>query len=139
MHTHSSNSRRTRPMILSCLLALSAALPSTTLAQPQKATARAFPPDSVVLAIIKQRVEEKRSAGIVVGMIDASGKTRILSYGDPGPGQPPLDASAANPFPWNNLHVAATRPSEPMPPMIYRVDRLNLKFPGAFACLCIDL
>ena len=60
MHMHSSNSRRTRPMILSCLLALSAALPSTTLAQPQKATARAFPPDSVVLAIIKQRVEEHR-------------------------------------------------------------------------------
>lgn len=94
MRTHSSNSRRLRPTILSCLLALSAALPSTTLTQPQKAAARAFPPDSVVLAIIRQRVEEKRSAGIVVGMVDASGRTRILSYGDPGRGQPPLDGNS---------------------------------------------
>ena len=58
------------------------------------ATARAFPADSVVLDIIKQRVADKRSAGIVVGMLDADGRTRIVAFGDPGPGQPPLDGNS---------------------------------------------
>jgi len=65
----------------------------------QQSVARAadpagFPSDSAVLAIIKQRVEEKRSAGIVVGMLEPNGKTRIVAYGDPGPGQLPLDGNS---------------------------------------------
>ncbi len=72
------------------LLATGAVLPLASYAQ---SSARAFPSDSVVLAIIRQRVEEKRSAGIVVGMIDAEGRTRIIAFGDPGPGQPPLDGN----------------------------------------------
>ena len=55
---------------------------------------RALPSDSAVLAIIKQRVDEKRSAGIVVGLIGADGRTRVVAYGDPGPGQPPLDGNS---------------------------------------------
>ncbi|HEV8448098.1 MAG TPA: serine hydrolase [Gemmatimonadaceae bacterium] len=55
---------------------------------------RAFPADSVVRSIIKQRVDDKRSAGIVVGMLDDDGRTRVVAYGDPGPGQPPLDANS---------------------------------------------
>jgi CubicO group peptidase (beta-lactamase class C family) len=58
------------------------------------AQTRAFPTDADVLAIIKQRVDEKRSAGIVVGLIDADGRTRVVAYGDPGPGQPPLDGNS---------------------------------------------
>ena len=58
------------------------------------ASARSFPADSVVLDIIKQRVADKRSAGIVVGMLDADGRTRIVAFGDPGPGQPPLDGNS---------------------------------------------
>lgn len=54
---------------------------------------RAFPSDSAVLAIIKQRVEEKRSAGIVVGILEPDGRTRIVAFGDPGPGQLPLDGN----------------------------------------------
>src|SRR5450432_2640273 len=50
-----------------------------------------FPSDSAVLAIIRKRVEERRSAGIVVGMLDADGGTRIVAFGDPGAGKPPLD------------------------------------------------
>ena len=50
-----------------------------------------LPPDAEVLATIKQRVDDKRSAGIVVGLLDATGTTRIVAYGDPGPGQAPLD------------------------------------------------
>jgi CubicO group peptidase (beta-lactamase class C family) len=58
------------------------------------AAARALPSDSVVLDIIKQRVADKRSAGIVVGMLEPDGRTRILAFGDPGPGQPPLDGNS---------------------------------------------
>src|SRR6516162_5864207 len=53
-----------------------------------------FPPDSVVLDIIKQRVADKRSAGIVIGLLEADGRTRILAFGDPGPGQPHLDGNS---------------------------------------------
>jgi D-alanyl-D-alanine-carboxypeptidase/D-alanyl-D-alanine-endopeptidase len=52
-----------------------------------------FPSDSAVLAIIRQRVEEKRSAGIVVGMLDSNGRTRVVAFGDPGPGRLPLDGN----------------------------------------------
>ena len=81
-------------VVVSALLAFSAVLPPVALAQSPKPAARAFPPDSVVLSIIKLRVKEKRSAGIVVGMVDASGRTRIVAFGDPGPGQPPLDGKS---------------------------------------------
>ncbi len=55
---------------------------------------RPFPSDAEVLAIIKKRVEEKRSAGIVIGLLEANGKTRIIAYGDPGPGKPALDGNS---------------------------------------------
>jgi serine-type D-Ala-D-Ala carboxypeptidase/endopeptidase len=58
------------------------------------AHSRALPSDADILAIIKQRVDEKRSAGIVIGVIDADGRTRVVTYGDPGAGQPPLDANS---------------------------------------------
>jgi len=53
-----------------------------------------FVSDADILAIIKQRVEEKRSAGIVVGVVEPDGHTRVVAYGDPGPGQPPLDGNS---------------------------------------------
>jgi CubicO group peptidase (beta-lactamase class C family) len=39
-------------------------------------------------------VADKRSAGIVVGLLEPDGSTRILAWGDPGPGQPPLDETS---------------------------------------------
>ncbi len=78
-------------MLFSLMLSCGALLPVIALAQ---APTRSFPSDSAVLAIIKQRVEEKRSAGIVVGMVDKSGRTRVVAFGDPGPGQPPLDGQS---------------------------------------------
>jgi CubicO group peptidase (beta-lactamase class C family) len=72
---------------------LLAAAMSPRAAQAQRAAAPAFPPDSAVLAIIKRRVEEKRSAGIIVGMLQPDGRTRIVTFGDPGKGQPPLDGN----------------------------------------------
>ena len=55
--------------------------------------AQSFPTDSAVLAIIRQRVEEGRSKGIVVGLVEPDGRTRIVAFGDPGPGKLPLDGS----------------------------------------------
>jgi len=76
--------------------AILAALTGFSMARAQQtrasaAGASAFPSDSAVLAIIGKRVEEKRSAGIIVGMLDADGRTRIVAFGDPGAGKPPLD------------------------------------------------
>ena len=53
-----------------------------------------FPSDSAVLALIRQRVEEGRSAGIVIGLLEPDGKRRIIAHGDPGPGKLPLDGSS---------------------------------------------
>ena len=61
---------------------------------PVFSPASTFPADSAVLAIIRQRVEEKRSAGIVVGLLEPDGRTRVIAYGDPGPGQPALDGNS---------------------------------------------
>ena len=82
--------------IAASLTVLQLAAPALVAQQPALAAAstlRAFPPDSAVLAIIKQRVEEKRSVGIVVGILEPDGRTRIIAFGDPGPGQPPLDGN----------------------------------------------
>src|SRR3712207_812633 len=52
--------------------------------------ASAFPPDSAVLSLLKQRVADERGAGRVVGLRDPDRSTRVLAWGDPGPGQPRL-------------------------------------------------
>ena len=77
-----------------CALVAPALSPARAAAQGSTSEERAFPADSTVLAILKERVSEGRSAGIVVGMLDADGSTRIVAWGDPGPGQPPLDGSS---------------------------------------------
>lgn len=51
---------------------------------------RPLPSDSVVRAIIRQRVDEGRNVGIAVGLVDADGRTRFLAYGR-GAGGTPLD------------------------------------------------
>jgi serine-type D-Ala-D-Ala carboxypeptidase/endopeptidase len=56
-------------------------------------THRARPSWQSIRRIIGERVDAKRSAGIVVGVVDPGGR-RVAAYGDPGPGQPPLDASS---------------------------------------------
>jgi len=85
--------RRAAAFLLLPLLAapLASAAQSAATSVP---SARAFPSDSAVLAIIRQRVDEKRSAGIVVGLLEPNGHTRVVAYGDPGPGQPALDGNS---------------------------------------------
>ena len=79
------------------LLATAISSPAAAGAQstaPADISARRFATDSAVLAIIRQRVKEKRSAGIVVGLLESDGRTRVVAYGDPGPGQPALDGNS---------------------------------------------
>jgi D-alanyl-D-alanine-carboxypeptidase/D-alanyl-D-alanine-endopeptidase len=82
------SSSRTRVAALLATLILPLASARSVRAQ------QAFPPDSTILAILRQRVEEKRSTGIVVGVLEPSGRTRIVAFGDAGPGQPPLDGNS---------------------------------------------
>ena len=83
--------------LIAYLAVVSLAPPSAARAQqaatPAAAAARSFPSDSAVQAILRQRVEEGRSAGIVVGLLDPDGRTRVVAWGDPGPGQPALDGN----------------------------------------------
>jgi serine-type D-Ala-D-Ala carboxypeptidase/endopeptidase len=41
-------------------------------------------------ALIRSRVEEGRAVGIVIGVLEADGSTRVASYGEAGPGAEPL-------------------------------------------------
>lgn len=88
--------RRRWPIALSlgALLGVPPAADSQAVGARATSAAPALPPDSTVRALLKQRVTEKRSAGIVVGLLEPDGSTRVLAFGDPGPGQPPLDGSS---------------------------------------------
>lgn len=48
--------------------------------------AQQFPDDSHLLQIIKTRVEEQRATGIVLGVLEADGRRRVVAFGDAGPG-----------------------------------------------------
>ena len=49
-------------------------------------------------------------------MVGASGRTRIVSFGDPGPGQPPLDGTSV--FFSSNLGNASTHSARNMPVLL---------------------
>lgn len=49
-----------------------------------------FPPDEDIQAIIQSRVDENRAVGIVVGVMEADGSTRVFVAGEAGPGAQPL-------------------------------------------------
>ncbi len=81
-----------RATMLPSLFALSALLCAPAVAQLP--ATHPFPSDSGVLEIIRQRVGERRAAGIVVGLLEPDGRTRVVAFGDPGPGQLPLDGNS---------------------------------------------
>ncbi len=61
---------------------------------PLLAQTRRFPDDSVVQAILNEQVTAKKTAGIVVGLLDADGSTRVLSAGKSDNKGLPLDGNA---------------------------------------------
>jgi CubicO group peptidase (beta-lactamase class C family) len=50
--------------------------------------------ESHLLGLLKARVDAGRNVGMVVGTVDAAGKTTIAAYGNPGHGSLPLDADS---------------------------------------------
>jgi len=52
--------------------------------------AQHFPSDEDLTELIRSRVEENRAVGIVLGVIEADGTTRVVSFGDAGPSAQPL-------------------------------------------------
>ena len=69
-----------RTIIIAILLILSSAA----------ASAQHFPSDGDLMALIQSRVDEARAVGIVIGVMEADGTTRIVAYGDAGPDAQPL-------------------------------------------------
>lgn len=59
-------------------------------AQAEQSPQRHFPSDAEIQALIQSRVDENRATGIVVGVMEADGSTRIVSAGEPGPGAQPF-------------------------------------------------
>ncbi len=57
---------------------------------PAPESARAFPSEGELEALIKKRVDEKLATGLVLGVREADGSHTIVSFGDPGPGALPL-------------------------------------------------
>lgn len=53
---------------------------------------RHFPSDEELLDLIRTRVEQNRAIGFVIGVLEADGTTRIVSYGDAGPNARALGA-----------------------------------------------
>ncbi len=53
-----------------------------------------FPSDAAIQALIQSRVDEKRAVGMVVGVIEADGSTRVFAAGEAGPGTQALSAKS---------------------------------------------
>src|SRR5688500_4263397 len=87
------NASRLATHVLLALSILSPRVARTQQTPPAPATSRAALSDAELRAILAQRVAEKRSAGIVVGVLHPDVRTQIVVAGDPGPGRPPLDAN----------------------------------------------
>jgi len=82
--------RRLTTLRLAIALALSAT--SAVAQQPTQQAAAVDPrvalSDSAIRAVIKDRVDTKRSSGIAVGILDPDGRTRVFAYGTSGTSRP---------------------------------------------------
>ncbi len=59
-------------------------------AKDEPETQQHFPPDAEIQELIQSRIDENRAVGIVVGVLEKDGSTRVISAGEPGPGARPL-------------------------------------------------
>jgi serine-type D-Ala-D-Ala carboxypeptidase/endopeptidase len=66
------------------VVAMALLLPPTAAAQPH------YPPDADLLVMLHYLVADGATPGIVMGILEAPGAPRVLSYGSGGPGAPPL-------------------------------------------------
>jgi len=64
------------------------------IAAPALAQTSAFADDAALTKILKDRVEDGRATGLVVGVMEADGSTRIVLDGSAGPGAEPLGSNS---------------------------------------------
>jgi D-alanyl-D-alanine-carboxypeptidase/D-alanyl-D-alanine-endopeptidase len=79
----------TRPFLPLLGAALALASPAASASQQH------FPAAEDVRHMLRYLVEDGETPGIVLAFIDADGSTRVVSYGDGGPGTPPLGQRSA--------------------------------------------
>jgi serine-type D-Ala-D-Ala carboxypeptidase/endopeptidase len=61
-----------------------------TLSFPVSAASQHFPPDDELRLMLRYLVEDGEAAGVVLGVLEADGSTRVVSYGSAGSGGRPL-------------------------------------------------
>lgn len=71
---------------------VAAQTPSSSAAPAASASASLFPSDADLATMLRYLVEDGLTPGIVLGILEPDGSTRILSYGSAGEGTPPLSA-----------------------------------------------
>lgn len=76
---------RMRRSLIVCVLGL---------LMPATACAQHFPGSDALTELIQSRVDEGRAVGIVLGVLEADGSTRVASYGVAGPDARPLGESS---------------------------------------------
>lgn len=83
---------RPHPARLAFLFAFAVWVPSSAQAQvvPSPARARHFPASQDLELMLRYVVEDGEAPGIVLGVLDEDGTTRVVSYGSAGPGARPL-------------------------------------------------
>jgi CubicO group peptidase (beta-lactamase class C family) len=69
-----------------------AVLATLALVVPASAAAQHFPSNDELRIMLRYLVEDGEAAGIVLGVLEADGSTRIVSYGHAGPNGPPVGA-----------------------------------------------
>jgi D-alanyl-D-alanine-carboxypeptidase/D-alanyl-D-alanine-endopeptidase len=80
-----------RPHRLACVLALTLLVPAPPVAQ-SAASAQHFPATADLQEMLRYLVEDNATPGIVLGILEADGSTRIVSHGSAGAGAQPLSA-----------------------------------------------
>lgn len=75
------------PRALPLLLCLGVSVPPMAAAQ---APARHFPSDAELRPMLRYLVEDGQAQGVVLGLLESDGTTRILFHGSAGEGAPPL-------------------------------------------------
>ncbi len=68
---------------------------TATASRPAAAAARHFPADEDLQLMLRYLVEDGETPGIVLGILETDGSTRILHYGGAGEGALPLDPKSA--------------------------------------------
>ena len=77
---------------------------------PSPASAQHFPSDAAIKEIIRTRVAEDRAVGMVIGVLEADGSTRVVTFGEAGPGARALTPTAAPRWPHQPPGAAGLEP-----------------------------